>query len=322
MFQRTFASQAEFQKYGRKSRRELFLDEMERIVPWSALSSLVAPHYPKAGNGRRPVGLEIMLRAYFVQQWFNLSDPGVEEALYESPVLQRFVGVDLGAAPAPDETTVCRFRHLLEKHDLCGLMLEAVNVHLQAKGIKIATGTIVDATIIQAPSSTKNASGERDPEMHQTRKGNQWYFGLKAHIGVDAKQGTVHSVVTTAANVADSRVLPELLHGEERKVWGDGGYQGQTEIIKEAAPKAQDMTCKRTRYKNRVDQLQRAKNRSKSSIRAKVEHPFRILKRIFGFDKVRYRGLAKNHHRLCVCFALVNLYLHRKRLAGLTPQYA
>ena len=298
------------------------MDEMELVVPWSGLLALVRLHYVKAGNGRRPVGLEIMLRTYFVQQWFNLSDPGVEEALYESPVLQRFVGVDLGAAPAPDETTICRFRHLLEKHDLCGMMLDAVNIHLEAKGIKIATGTIVDATIIHAPSSTKNASGERDPEMHQTKKGNQWYFGLKAHIGVDAKQGTVHSVVTTAANVADCRVLPELLHGEERKVWGDGGYQGQTEAIKEAAPKAQDMTCKRTRYKGRVDESQRAKNRSKSSVRAKVEHPFRILKRIFGFDKVRYRGLAKNHHRLCACFALINLYLHRKHLVGLAQSCA
>ena len=322
MSQRTFASQAEFQKYGRKSRRELFLDEMERVVAWSGLLALVKPHYAVAGNGRRPVGLEIMLRTYFVQQWFNLSDPGVEEALYESPVLQRFVGVDLGAAPAPDETTVCRFRHLLKKHDLCGMMLDAVNIHLEAKGIKIATGTIVDATIIHAPSSTKNSTGERDPEMHQTKKGNQWYFGLKAHIGVDAKEGTVHTVVTTAANVADSRVLPDLLHGEERKVWGDGGYQGQTEAIKEAAPKAQDMTCRRTRYKHRVDELERAKNKSKSSVRAKVEHPFRILKRIFGFDKVRYRGLAKNHHRLCTCFALVNLYLHRKRLAGLAQTCA
>jgi IS5 family transposase len=322
MSQRTFASQAEFQKYGRKSRRELFLDEMERIVPWSGLLALVRPHYAVAGNGRRPVGLEVMLRTYFVQQWFNLSDPGVEEALYESPVLQRFVGVDLGAAPAPDETTICRFRHLLEKHDLCGMMLDAVNLHLEAKGIKIATGTIVDATIIHAPSSTKNATGERDPEMHQTKKGNQWYFGLKAHIGVDAREGTVHSVVTTAANVADSRVLPDLLHGEERKVWGDGGYQGQTEAIQEAAPRAQDMTCRRTRYKDRVDELQKKKNRSKSSVRAKVEHPFRILKRIFGFDKVRYRGLAKNHHRLCACFALVNLYLHRKRLFGLAQTCA
>src|SRR5258705_1498563 len=174
MKQQSLASQGVFEKYGRKSRRELFLEEMEGVVPWSALESLVRPHYAKAGNGRQPVGLSIMLRTYFVQQWFNLSDPGVEEALYESVVLRRFVGVDLGVAPAPEETTVCRFRHLLEKHDLGGLMLEAVNVHLEAKGIRIATGTIVDATIIHAPSSTKNKSGERDPEMHQTRKGKQW----------------------------------------------------------------------------------------------------------------------------------------------------
>jgi IS5 family transposase len=312
----------EFQKYGRKSRRELFLDEMERIVPWSGLLALVRPHYAKAGNGRRPEGLEIMLRVYFVQQWFNLSDPGVEEALYESPVLQRFVGVDLGAAPVPDETTMLRFRHLLEKHDLCGLMLEAVNIHLEAKGIKIATGTIVDATILHAPSSKKNEKKERDPEMHPTRKGNQWYFGLKAHIGVDAKQGTVHSVATTAASVSDCHMLPELLHGEERKVGGDGGYQGQTAAIKQAAPKAQDMTCKRTRFKHYVDELQKKKNTSKSRVRAKVEHAFRILKRVFGFDKVRYRGIAKNHHRLCACFALANLYMHRKRLAGLAQSCA
>jgi IS5 family transposase len=317
MRQQSLASHAVFEKYGRKSRRELFLDEMEKVVPWSGLEALVRPHYAKAGNGRQPVGLSIMLRTYFVQQWFNLSDPGVEELLYESPVVRRFVGVDLGIASAPDETTVLRFRHLLEKHDLGGMMLDAVNVHLEAKGIKIQTGTIVDATIIHAPSSTKNASGERDPEMHQTRKGNQWYFGLKAHIGVDSKEGTVHTVVTSAASVADCHMLPDLLHGEERKVWGDGGYQGQTEAIREVAPKAQDMTCKRTKFKNYVDELQKKKNRSKSRVRAKVEHPFRILKRVFGFDKVRYRGIAKNHHRLCANFALVNLYLHRKRLAVL-----
>jgi transposase, IS5 family len=317
MKQQSLSSQALFEKYGRKSRRELFLDEMEQVVPWSALESLVRPHYARAGNGRQPVGLSIMLRMYFLQQWFNLSDPGVEELLYESPVVRRFVGVDLGIASAPDETTILRFRHLLERHDLGGLMLDTVNVHLEAKGIKIQTGTIVDASIIHAPSSTKNSTGERDPEMHQTRKGNQWFFGLKAHIGVDAKEGHVHSVATSAASVADSHMLPALLHGEERKVWGDGGHQGQTEVIQEAAPKAQDMTSKRTRFKNYVDELQKKKNRSKSRVRAKVEHPFRILKRVFGFDKVRYRGIAKNHHRLCVNFALVNLYMHRKRLAVL-----
>src|SRR5271154_4027178 len=174
-FQRTFASQSSFEKYGRKSKRELFLDEMDVVVPWARLLSLVEPHYPKAGKGRQPVGLSIMLRIYFVQQWFNLSDPGMEEALYESAVLRRFAGVDLGVAPAPDETTILRFRHLLEEHDLCGAMLDAVNLHLEAKGIRIATGTIVDATIIHAPSSTKNAKKERDTAMHQTRKGNQWY---------------------------------------------------------------------------------------------------------------------------------------------------
>jgi IS5 family transposase len=317
MKQQSLASQGVFEKYGRKSRRELFLDEMEKVVPWSALEALVRPHYARAGNGRQPVGLSIMLRTYFVQQWFNLSDPGVEELLYESPVIRRFVGVDLGIASAPDETTVLRFRHLLEKHDLGGMMLDAVNVHLEAKGIKIQTGTIVDATIIHAPSSTKNESKQRDPEMHQTKKGNQWYFGLKAHIGVDAKEGHVHSVATSAANVADMHMLPDLLHGEERKVWGDAGYQGQTEAIQEAAPKAQDMTCRRTKFKDYVDELQKKKNKSKSSVRAKVEHPFRILKRVFGFDKVRYRGIAKNHNRLCANFALANLYMHRKRLAVL-----
>jgi len=316
-FQQTLASQASYEKYGRKSLRELFLDEMERVVPWAKLEALVEAHYPKAGNGRRPVGLAVMLRTYFVQQWFNLSDPGVEEALYESPALRRFVGVDLGSAPAPDETTILRFRHLLEQHNIGPEILETVNQHLESKGIRIATGTIVDATIIQAPSSTKNQSGKRDPEMHQTRKGNQWYFGLKAHIGVDSREGVVHSVATTAASVADKHMLPDLLHGEERKVWGDGGYQGQTEAIRGAAPAAQDMTCRRTKYKNYVDEVAKRKNTTKSKVRAKVEHPFRILKRVFGCDKVRYRGLKKNHHWLCTNFALVNLYQFRRRLAPL-----
>src|SRR5215470_18578495 len=189
------------------------------------------------------------------------------------------------------------------------------NEYLESRGIRISRVTIVDATIIHAPSSTKNRSGERDPEMHQTRKGRQWYFGLKAHIGVDSKQGHVHSVCTSAASVADKHMLPDLLHGEERKVWGDGAYQGQGEAIRQAAPQAQDMTSRRVQYKNYVDELQKAKNRVKARVRAKVEHPFRVLKRIFGFEKVRYRGLKKNHQRLCACFALVNLYLHRKRLA-------
>jgi transposase, IS5 family len=240
---------------------------------------------------------------------------GGEEALYESPALRRFAGVDLGRAPAPDESTILQFRPLLEKHDLGGAMLQTMNEYLESRGIRISRGTIVDATIIHAPSSTKNRSGERDPEMHPTRKCRPWYFGLKAHIGVDSKQGHVHSVCRSAASVADKHMLPDLLHGEERKVWGDGAYQGQGEAIGQAAPQAQDMTSRRVHYKNFVDELQKAKNRVKARVRAKVEHPFRLLKRIFGFEKVRYRGLKKNHQRLCACFALVNLYLHRKRLA-------
>jgi transposase, IS5 family len=319
MAQITLASQASFERYTKKTRREKFLEEMEQIVPWAELERLVAPHYPKGENGRPPVGLKVMLRIYFLQHWFNLSDPAAEEALYDSAALRRFAGVDLGRAPAPDETTILNFRHLLEAHDLCGAMLDAVNLYLESRGIRIGTGTIVDASIIHAPSSTKNSTGTRDPDMHQTRKGNQWYFGMKAHIGVDSKEGHVHSLCSSAASVADKHMLPDLLHGNERKVWGDGGYQGQGEAIRQAAPQAQDMTSRRIRYKGYVDEVQRRKNRTKAKIRAKVEHPFRILKRVFGFVKVRFRGLKKNHDHLCAGFALVNLYMHRKRLATLAP---
>ena len=286
-------------------------------MPWAELEALIAPYYLKEGNGRRPIGLGIMLRIYFLQHWFNLSDPAAEEALYDSAALRRFAGVDLGRAPAPDETTILNFRHLLEGQDLCGAMLDAVNHYLEDRGIRIGTGTIVDATIIHAPSSTKNATGTRDPQMHQTRKGNQWYFGMKAHIGVDSREGHVHSLCSSAASVADKHMLADLLYGHERKVWGDGAYQGQSESIRKAAPKAQDMTSRRTRYKQMVDELQRRKNRTKARVRAKVEHPFRILKRVFGFVKVRFRGLKKNHDHLCAALALVNLYMHRKRLAPL-----
>jgi IS5 family transposase len=258
-----------------------------------------------------------MLRVYFLQQWFNLSDPGAEDALYESPVLRRFAGVDLGRASAPDETTILRFRRLLEQHQLCGKILDTVNHYLAGKGLRISTGTIVDATIIAAPSSTKNSTGERDPEMHQTRKGNQWHFGAKAHIGVDSKEAIVHSVCTSAASVSDVHMLPDLLHGAEKKVWGDAGYQGQAEAIHAAAPEAQDMTSRRTKRKDSVDEVERRKNRTKARVRSKVEWPFRILKRVFGFTKVRYRGLKKNHEWLLAAFALVNLYQHRKRLVAL-----
>ena len=315
MRQQTLAAQTGFEKYGRKSKRERFLDEMEQVVPWAELQALIEPHYPKGENGRPPVGLGIMLRVYFLQQWFNLSDPGAEEGLYESPALRRFAGVDLGRSPAPDESTILQFRHLLEKHDLGGAMLNAVNQYLESRGVRITTGTIVDATIIHAPSSTKNRSGERDPEMHQTRKGKQWYFGLKAHIGVDSKEGHVHSLCTSAASVADKHMLPDLLHGDECKVWGDGAYQGQSEVIRECVPRARDFTQRRCRYKGQiVDEVAWAKNRTKSTVRSKVEHVFAVMKLKFGFVKVRYRGLKKNAQRLFVTCALVNLFVSRRKL--------
>jgi len=303
-----------FERYTKKTRRAAFLEEMEQVVPWRELCALIEPHYPKTGNGRPPIGVERMLRIYFLQQWFNLSDPGVEEALYDSAALRQFVGIDLGREPAPDETTVCKFRHLLEEHQVGGKMLEAVNLHLEKKGIRITTGTIVDATIIHAPSSTKNRDQQRDPEMHQTRKGKDWYFGMKGHVGVDSKTKLIHSVVATPANVADSVVLPELLHGEETRVWGDGAYQGQSEIIHQCAPRARDCTQRRCRYKDRVDEVERARNRNKSRIRSKVEHVFGVMKLKFGFVKVRYRGLQKNAHRLFATCALVNLFMVRKKL--------
>ena len=270
--------------------------------------------YPKPGNGRPPYGLERMLRIYFLQQWFNLSDPGVEEALYVSAAMRDFAGIDLGREAAADETTICRFRHLLEAHDLGRRLFEEAHRHLEANGLKVSTGTIVDATIIHAPSSTKNASKTRDPEMHQTRKGNQWYFGMKAHIGVDSKTKIIHSAAATAANVADCRLLPDLLHGEETRVWGDQAYRGQRNVIVEHAPRAQDFTNRRYRQKGVVNENERAKNRTKSKVRAKVEHAFFVIKQIFGFARVRYRGLDKNAHRLFVTCALANLYMARRHL--------
>jgi transposase, IS5 family len=314
MKQRTLAMANLFERYSKKTRRELFLEEMEQIVPWKDLCALIEPHYPKAGNGRPPVGVKRMLRIYFLQQWFNLSDPGVEEALYDSPVMRQFAGIDLGREPVPDETTVCKFRHLLEEHNLGGEMLETVNLYLQSQGIRITTGTIVDATLIHAPSSTKNREAKRDPEMHQTRKGNQWYFGMKAHVGVDSKSKLIHTALVTPANVADCTVLPELLHGEETRVWGDQGYVGQRQVIHECAPRAQDWTHRRYRYKDRIDERERAKNRRKSSVRSKVEHVFGVMKLKFGFTKVRYRGLDKNANRLFTTCALVNLFMVRKKL--------
>ena len=265
------------------------------------------------------MGVERMLRIYFLQQWFNLSDPAVEEALYDSVVMRQFVGIDLGCEPVPDETTVCKFRHLLEAHQLGEQILGQVNLHLQAQGVRITTGTIVDATILHAPTSTKKREQQRDPEMHQTKKGKQWYFGMKAHVGVDSKTKIIHTAVATAANVADSAVLPDLLHGEETRVWGDQAYRGQTEVIRECAPQAQDCTHRRYRYKDGVDEVERAKNRTKSRVRSKVEHVFAVMKLKFGFVKLRFRGLKKNATQLFAVCALVNLYLARKKLLLLAP---
>ena len=304
-----------FEKYRKPTRRERFLEEMERIVPWAELGAVIEPYYPKpAGAGRRPIGIERMLRIHFLQHWFNLSDPAVEEALYESRSMRRFVGIDLGREPVPDETTILKFRHLLEAHGLGAHLFDLMSEYLEENGIKVATGTIVDATIISAPSSTKNQDKARDPQMHQTRKGNQWYFGMKAHIGVDSKSKMIHSVAATAANVHDSQVLEDLLHGEERRVWGDSAYRGQAEALRKHAPQASDFTNKRARRHHPLSEADKAANRTKSKVRARVEHPFHTLKCVFGFRKVRYRGLDKNAEPLFVACGLVNLYLARRRL--------
>ena len=303
-----------FEKHSKATRRAQFLAEMERVVPWAKLCALIEPVYSKGENGRPPVGLERMLRVYFLQQWFNLSDPAAEEALYDSIAMRSFVGIDLGREPAPDETTILRFRHLLEQHGLGKKLFEEVGRHLQAQGLKVASGTIVDATIISAPSSTKNQSGTRDPEMHQTKKGKTWHFGMKAHIGVDSQSKMIHSVVATAANVHDKHPLPDLLHGRERRVYGDAQYAGQGELIKARSPRAHDFTQYRGRGYRYLTEEQRRTNRNKSRVRAKVEHVFGVIKRVFGFTKVRYRGLAKNANRLFVTAALANLFIARHRL--------
>jgi IS5 family transposase len=306
-----------FEKYGKTTRRAQFLAEMDRIVPWKELGEAIEPIYPKGtaeAGGRPAVPLERMLRIYFLQLWFNLSDPAVEEELYDSAAMRRFAGIDLGAEPVPDETTVCKFRHLLERNGMGKTLLKAMNTYLRENGIKVGNGTIVDATIISAPSSTKNQDGKRDPEMHQTAKGKQWYFGMKAHIGVDSKTKIIHTIKVSAANVADALALPHLLHGKETRVWGDQAYRGQRDAMRRAAPRARDFTNQRYRWGKRIDERIKAVNRTKSSIRSKVEHTIGVIKRVFGFQKVRYRGLAKNLHRLEVTAALANLFIVRRRL--------
>ena len=304
-----------FEVHRKRTRRDEFLAQMDQVVPWSTLCGLIEPVYPQnEGAGRPTIGVQRMLRIYFLQQWFNLSDPAMEEALYDSQSMRQFAGIDLGVEAAPDETTVCKFRHLLEKHGLGKAIFAEVNAHLKRHGMKLSTGTIVDASIINAPSSTKNQDGKRDPQMHQTKKGNQWYFGMKAHIGVDSRTKLIHSVVASAANVHDSQALPYLLHGQERRVWGDSAYRGQREVIRQHAPHAQDFTHEKATCAAPLSDEQRRRNRTKSSVRARVEHCFLIIKRQFGFNKVRYRGLAKNLHRLQVVCALTNLFSARHYL--------
>lgn len=318
MRQNTFAEEG-FEKHRKKTRREQFLEEMDQIIPWAELAAVIEPFYPKPeGAGRRPIGIERMLRIHLLQHWFNLSDPAAEESLYDSRAMRRFVGIDLGREPVPDETTICKFRHLLEAHNLGEQLFVLIQDYLQDNGLKINRGTIVDATIINAPSSTKNKDGQRDPEMHQTKKGNQWFFGMKAHIGVDSRTKLIHSAIATAANVHDSQVLGDLLHGEETRVWGDSAYTGQRDVIRHHAPRAKDFTQRKAHRHRPLSDEDRARNRNKSRVRSKGEHPLLILKRIFGFTKVRYRGLHKNSNRLFVACGLVNLYMARRRLLLVT----
>lgn len=300
----------------KQTRREVFLSEMEAVVPWGRLLGLITPHYPKTGpkGGRPPMPIETMLRVYFLQNWYALSDPMAEEMLYDSEAMRHFAGIELGDDRIPDETTILNFRHLLERHGLTEAIFAEVNAHLADKAITLRSGTLVDATIIDAPSSTKNKAGARDPEMSSTKKGNDWYFGMKAHIGVDVDSGTVHSLEATTAKVHDSRVWDELLHGDEASVWADKGYvsaereaefgkQGKVWGVMRKAPKGR-----------KLDQIDEEANRIIAKVRAKVEHPFRVLKRQFGHMKTRYRGLSKNRAQLFTLFALSNLFLVRRRL--------
>ncbi len=302
----------------KKTRKREFLDEMDRVVPWEALIALIELHYPKSRTGRPPTPLPVMLRVHLLQQWFGLSDPAMEEALHDVPMYREFAGIESGMARLPDESTILRFRHLLERHGLAAQMLAAVNDILRDKGLMLRAGTVVDATLISAPSSTKNASGERDPQMKQTKKGNNWYFGMKAHIGVDADSGLVHTVIGTAASVSDLNVAGALLHGEEQSAFGDAGYQGVDKRDEAQGPKWHVAMRRGKRRKLNpfmprdviVEQIEQLK----ASVRAKVEHPFRVVKRQFGFVKVRYRGLVKNAAQLMTLFALSNLWMARKAL--------
>lgn len=315
MKQSTLATSG-FEVHRKTTRKAEFLARMDKLVPWAEFCKVIEPHYPKAGNGRPPIGLERMLRMYFIAHWFNLADEACEDALYDLAAFREFCRIDLGRERVPDATSLLHFRHLLEKHELGAALFAIVGELLQQNGLKLSGGTIVDATIIAAPSSTKNADGERDPEMHQTKKGNQWHFGMKVHIGVDSKSGLVHRASVTPANVHDSQELPNLLHGNETRLYGDSAYTGQKEVLKEVAPKAKDFTNKRAVRNKPLTEADKETNRRKSQVRAKVEHPFRPFKNLFGFAKVRYRGLMKNANRAFALLALINVEKWGQPLTG------
>lgn len=314
--QRSFAALA-WESKKKVTRRERFLTEMDAVIPWAQLLRRIAPHYPTGGRGRPPLGLEKMLRIYFLQHWFDLSDPGAEEALYDSESLRRFVGLELGEDAIPDESTILKFRHLLEQHQLTEVLFTEVRALLEAQGLVMKAGTIVDATLVAAPTSTKNAAQQRDPEMRQTAKGKQWHFGMKVHVGTDP-QGIVHSVRVTHAAQADLHELGALLHGEERALYGDQAYWSEPVREQcEAAGIRYRVNRRRAGRRPLSEQWKRI-NRARSRIRARGEHAFLVVKHLWGFRKVRYRGLAKNTVRVYAAFALANLYLmrHRLRVAG------
>ncbi|MDP5359087.1 MAG: IS5 family transposase [Paracoccaceae bacterium] len=300
----------------KQTRREKFLGEMDAVVPWPRMLALIGPHYPKVGpkGGRPPMPLERMLRIYFLQNWYALSDPMAEEMLYDSDAMRQFVGIELGDDRIPDETTILNFRHLLETHQLTEKLFVEVNTHLANQGITLRSGTLVDATIIDAPSSTKNEAKARDPEMSSTKKGNDWFFGMKAHVGVDAQSGIVHSLETTTAKTHDSQVWDDLLHGEETSVWADKGY---VSAAREAAFSGTGKfwgVMRKAAKGGKLHPIEEDINLIIAKVRARVEHPFRVIKRQFGYIKTRYRGLAKNRAQLFTLFALGNLFLVRRKL--------
>lgn len=321
MSQRSFAS-AEYAMKKKRTRREKFLAEMERIVPWVRLIAVIEPLYPKSGRvGRQPIGVPKMLRMYCLQQWYGLADEALEDALYDSQALRDFVGIDLSRESVPDATTLLKFRRLLQDSDLTRALFDQINAHLGEQGLLMRAGTIVDATIIAAPSSTKNEDKARDPEMHQAKKGNQWFFGMKAHIGVDAESGLVHAVIGTAANVNDVTQAGALLHGDEEVAFGDAGYRGVDKREEARGPrwhvamqpgkrKQLDPSHKWARLLEQAEQL-------KASVRAKVEHPFHVIKNLFKHKKTRYKGLAKNEAQLFSLFGLANIVIAKRRLLAL-----